>query len=56
MSGYWLDASGLADTFIAIGVLSFFIQMLTVPMLYWGKTFRRKTAGGYRKFLYIRDG
>ncbi|KAI7493618.1 MFS general substrate transporter [Hortaea werneckii] len=52
----WIDASGLQDTFIAIGVLSFAIQLLKLPMIYWGKASRRWTADAYRRFLYIRDG
>lgn len=54
--GYWIDASGLSNTFIAIGVLSLFFQLLTAPMLYFGKTFRRMTAKKYRNYIYIRDG
>ena len=54
--GYWIDASGLSNTFVAIGVLSLFFQLLTAPMLYYGKTFRRMTAKKYRNYIYIRDG
>ncbi|KAK4542601.1 hypothetical protein LTR36_006649 [Oleoguttula mirabilis] len=53
---YWIDASGLANTFIAIGVLSLFFHSLTVPMMIWGKSSRRWTANKYRNYLYIRDG
>ncbi|KAF2767925.1 MFS general substrate transporter [Teratosphaeria nubilosa] len=53
---YWLDASGLASTFVAIGILSLVFQMLTLPMIYWGKMWRRKTATAYGQYLYIRDG
>ncbi|CAK4034435.1 MFS-type transporter [Lecanosticta acicola] len=53
---YWLDASGLGNTFIAIGVLSLFFQLTTVPMIIWGKTCRRWTLRQYQRFLYLRDG
>ncbi|EME81046.1 uncharacterized protein MYCFIDRAFT_26224 [Pseudocercospora fijiensis CIRAD86] len=53
---YWIDASGLSNTFIAIGVLSFFFHLLTIPMMVWGKACRRWTYKGYQRFLYLRDG
>ncbi|KAK4498209.1 hypothetical protein PRZ48_010866 [Zasmidium cellare] len=56
LEGYWIDASGLSGTFIGIGVLSFAFQMTTVPMMIWGKTFRRWTYQKYQRFLYLRDG
>jgi hypothetical protein len=56
IAGIWLDASGTANTFIAIGVLSVFFQLLTIPMLIWGKSFRRWTLPAYSKFLVLRDG
>lgn len=52
----WLDASGLADTFVAIGVLSLVFQLTTIPMMIWGKTFRRWTYNKYQRFLDLRDG
>lgn len=52
----WLDASGIRNTFIAIGVLSFVFIMTTVPMMIWGKKARRWTRGRYQRFLEIRDG
>ncbi|KAF2722577.1 MFS general substrate transporter [Polychaeton citri CBS 116435] len=56
VTSYWIDASGVADTFIAIGVLSFFFQMLTAPMMYYGKASRRWTLNKYYNYIYIRDG
>ncbi|WPG97682.1 Hypothetical protein R9X50_00046200 [Acrodontium crateriforme] len=53
---YWIDGSGIGNTFIAIGVLSFCFQCLVFPMIYWGKTWRRWTAPRYKHFLHIRDG
>jgi MFS family permease len=55
-SGLWISASGLQNTFIAIGVLSFVFQMTTVPMIVWGKACRRWTYQRYQRFLYLRDG
>ncbi|WPH00637.1 Hypothetical protein R9X50_00346700 [Acrodontium crateriforme] len=56
VASIWISASGLSNTFIAIGVLSFFFQILTIPMMYWGKACRRWTAGQYKRYLYLRDG
>jgi MFS family permease len=52
----WIDASGVKNTFIAIGVLAFVFIMTTVPMMIWGKRSRRWTRGRYQRFLEIRDG
>jgi MFS family permease len=52
----WLDAQSLAQVFIALGVLSFFFLMTTVPMIYWGKQCRRVTRKQYEAFLRLRDG
>ena len=52
----WIAASGISNTFVAIGVLGCAFQLMVIPMLIWGKTFRRLTARRYRKFLYLRDG
>lgn len=55
-TGIWMDTQTLAQVFIAIGVLSLFFFLTTIPMQYWGKTARRKTAGAYNKFINKRDG
>lgn len=55
-TSYWIDASGLANTFIAIGVLSFVFHMTTVPMMIFGKSARRWTQLRYQRFLALRDG
>jgi MFS family permease len=52
----WINGSGVQNTFIAIGVLSFVFLMTTVPMMIWGKAARRWTRDRYLKFLEIRDG
>ncbi|KAJ4207487.1 Major Facilitator Super [Fusarium falciforme] len=52
---YWID-TGLQDCFIELGVLSFVILMLSLPMAVWGKQSRRWTLGRYINFLRIRDG
>jgi MFS family permease len=54
-ASYWLEASGVQNTFIAIAALEFFFVMLTVPMMYWGKTCRRWTLGRYKQFVRFRD-
>jgi MFS family permease len=50
----WLDG-GLQNCFIELGVLSFVIMMLSLPMAIWGKKARRWTRGRYLMFLQIRD-
>ncbi|KAM0352529.1 hypothetical protein ACHAPU_002198 [Fusarium lateritium] len=52
---YWID-TGLQNCFIELGVLSFVIIMLSLPMAIWGKASRRWTLERYANFLRIRDG
>lgn len=52
----WIDASGIGGTFVATGVLGCFFQFLVIPMIIYGKSFRRSTLTRYKKFLYLRDG
>ncbi|KAF4984104.1 hypothetical protein FZEAL_643 [Fusarium zealandicum] len=52
---YWID-TGLQECFIELGVLSFVIIMLSLPMAIWGKRSRRWTQEKYLNFLRIRDG
>jgi MFS family permease len=52
---YWVD-TGLQNCFIELGVLSFVILMLSLPMAVWGKASRRWTLERYANFLRIRDG
>ncbi|EXJ88388.1 hypothetical protein A1O1_05318 [Capronia coronata CBS 617.96] len=56
VTSQWIDASGVQNTFIAIGVLAFVFIMTTVPMIIWGKKARRWTRNRYHTFLEIRDG
>ncbi|KAK5947094.1 Major facilitator superfamily transporter [Knufia obscura] len=51
----WL-ATSLENCFIELGVLSFLILGSSLPMIIWGKKWRRWTRGRYMKFLEIRDG
>lgn len=52
----WINGSGVRNTFIAIGVLSFVFLMTTAPMILFGKKARRWTRGRYQRFLEVRDG
>ncbi|KAF4471320.1 hypothetical protein FALBO_1780 [Fusarium albosuccineum] len=52
---FWID-TGLQNCFIELGVLSFVILMLSLPMTIWGKQCRRQTQDRYLAFLRIRDG
>ena len=54
VASYWLD-TGVQDCFIELGVLSFVIMALSLPMTIWGKSARRWTRGRYLVFLQIRD-
>ncbi|PIA96064.1 putative MFS-type transporter [Cercospora beticola] len=56
LASRWIDASGLANTFIAIGVLSLVFHLTTIPMQIFGKTCRRWTYNRYQRFLELRDG
>jgi len=55
VASLWIEASGLANTFIAIGVLSLVFHLTTIPMQLYGKRCRRWTYGRYREFLRLRD-
>ncbi|KAF7562273.1 hypothetical protein G7046_g1857 [Stylonectria norvegica] len=55
VASYWLDA-GLQNCFIELGVLSFVVLMLSLPMIIFGKQARRWTKERYLNFLRIRDG
>lgn len=52
----WLDASGTENTYIALAVINFFISMLAIPMIIWGKNCRRWTKRLYLEFVDARDG
>ncbi|KAI4519547.1 MFS general substrate transporter [Schizophyllum commune Loenen D] len=52
----WMDASGVENTFIAAGVLSFAALATTLPMAVWGKAARRATKKRYDRFVAERDG
>ncbi|CAG9936466.1 unnamed protein product [Clonostachys rosea f. rosea IK726] len=55
VASYWLD-TGIQECFIALGVLSFVILGLSLPMMWWGKRFRSWTKTRYLNYLQIRDG
>jgi len=52
----WLTASGVQNTYIAIGVLEFVFVLTSVPLIIYGKRIRIWTAPSYKKFLELRDG
>jgi hypothetical protein len=43
----WVTALGLHGMFTCIGCLALFLNMLVVPMIIWGKTFRIMCAKRY---------
>jgi hypothetical protein len=54
-ASYWLD-SGIENCFIVLGVLSFIIMALSLPMIIYGKRTRRWARDRYLRFVEIRDG
>lgn len=44
---YWLDASGTANTYIALAVIDFVTIAFIIPTLIWGKTWRTITRNMY---------
>ncbi|OHW95409.1 major facilitator superfamily transporter [Colletotrichum incanum] len=55
VASYWID-SGMENCFIALGVLSFVIMGLSLPMIIFGKRTRRWAKDRYMRFVDIRDG
>lgn len=55
VASYWIDSS-LQNSFIELGVISFLVMGLTLPMIMYGKRARRWTRDRYLKFLELRDG
>lgn len=47
----WLAHQGVRNMFIVIGVWSFVVCCLHLPLLKWGKYFRIRTAHTYKHFL-----
>ncbi|EAW06966.1 putative MFS transporter [Aspergillus clavatus NRRL 1] len=44
----WLERDGMSNMFIACGFISLGITLLTIPMIMYGKQFRRMTEARYR--------
>lgn len=55
VASYWIDSS-LRNSFIELGVISFVVLALFIPMIMYGKRARRWTRQRYLKFLEMRDG
>lgn len=43
----WITAMGLINVHVIVAVIMFFIQLLAVPFLIWGKKFRAAAARRY---------
>jgi len=54
-ASFWLNTS-LRNCFVELGVISFLVLMLSLPMILYGKSARRWTKGRYLAFLQLRDG
>ncbi|KAJ4229790.1 hypothetical protein NW757_014009 [Fusarium falciforme] len=51
----WLDAQGLQNMCIVMGVLATVTGFLHIPLLMWGKKIRERTAGSYEKLVKERE-
>jgi MFS family permease len=51
----WMNSMSIQNVFISVGVLDFVFIMTTIPMLIWGKKFRRLTRNLYFNFTEARD-
>ncbi|KIW06700.1 uncharacterized protein PV09_02400 [Verruconis gallopava] len=54
-TGPWFAVQSVTGVMCIIGALSFIFIMTSVPMMIWGKTFRRQTLARYKEFLTTRD-
>ncbi|KAI8664750.1 hypothetical protein NCS56_00908700 [Fusarium sp. Ph1] len=52
----WLDAQGLQNMCIVMGVLATVTGFLHIPLLMWGKKIRERTAESYEKLVKEREG
>lgn len=51
----WLEATGVQNAMIACALLDLFFILLCIPMLIWGKTFRKWTRSMYLEYIRVRD-
>ncbi|KAJ5368092.1 major facilitator superfamily domain-containing protein [Penicillium cataractarum] len=47
----WMDAQGLQNMSIVMGVWATVVAFLHVPLIVWGKRFRKRTAAKYQKMV-----
>ncbi|RSL44768.1 hypothetical protein CEP54_014554 [Fusarium duplospermum] len=52
----WLDAQGLQNMCIVMGVVAAVTGFLHIPLLRWGKKIRERTAESYEKLVKEREG
>jgi hypothetical protein len=45
----WLDAQGLQNMTIVMGLWALVMAFLHVPMMIWGKRIREKTGASYKR-------
>ncbi|KAF8852516.1 MFS general substrate transporter [Acephala macrosclerotiorum] len=46
-----IEAQGLQNMYIVDGVLCLLVCLLYIPLMIWGKHFRKKAAGKYKEFV-----
>ncbi|GME67114.1 unnamed protein product [[Candida] boidinii] len=53
----WLETSGVQNTYIALAVINFFVMfLLTIPYIYFAKTWRKWTKNTYVDLVESREG
>jgi len=50
----WIEAQGLQNMFIVMGILAIVIGFAHVPVIIWGKRGRERTASRYLKLVELR--
>ena len=50
----WMEGMGLQNMFIVMGVVSFLVSLLYIPMMWFGKKSRRHFAASYAEMSALR--
>ncbi|SZF00090.1 unnamed protein product [Blumeria hordei] len=51
----WIENNGVSHSIIGLTCLAFFFLLLTIPMIVWGKSCRRRTVQRYQDFIQVRN-
>lgn len=47
--GPWVEAIGYKNTFLSTGFLALAVNLILIPMIFWGKKFRVQSASRYAR-------